>query len=116
MIGDLFFLLRMVVYTVSVTLVLQLNIGSQSIERHLSGWIYDTGIDGFFQQAADGAIALTSSLSKRIPANTKDRVIPVDFQESLAEMKKNIEIKKDDYIEQLRAVNEDSMEDEEVEI
>ena len=55
--GDLFFIIRMSVYTLIIVLIMQIKIGPQTVEQKVINFTHKSQFAGVIQEVAQGAVA-----------------------------------------------------------
>lgn len=68
MLANLMFVLKTLLATLAIVFVMQINIGSRTIEQRAQFWIHSSPITHYLQQAAYGAVSLGEDLYRRVKA------------------------------------------------
>lgn len=64
--GDLIFVVKTLVITVALVVLMQIKVGSRTIEQHSIAWIHQSAVVGQLQEVAAGAVKAGTRVSKAI--------------------------------------------------
>ena len=70
--GDLFFVAKCFAITLFVVVVLQIKVGSQTMEAHTVNWIHRSGFVRQLQDVAEGAVKAAKNGSSEVAGLFKD--------------------------------------------
>ena len=82
--GDLFFFIKMVLFTFALMMLMQAKIGTRTVEENVLQWTQRSEIAQEVKKVAEGAIAITSKAYARI----KDQAAGSENQKKLRTLPK----------------------------
>ena len=71
--GDLFFILRMAIYTFFLVVILQVKVGSSTLEQKLHNLTHQSELAGFTQGIAQGGAAFIGKQYSRLTGNINSK-------------------------------------------
>ena len=114
--GDLFFLIKMSIYTVIIVIAMQVKIGPTTIEQKVIEFTHHSQLAGNLQQVAQGAASFIGVQynrvighvnSKYIKQHSRDQIpgerLKAKIEDIKASLKRNWKTKKEEAVKEVRS-------------
>lgn len=73
--GDLFFLLKMTIYTVIIVVIMQVKVGPTTLEQKVIHWTHNSQAAGVLQNIARGATTFVGVQYRNLTGHVKSRFV-----------------------------------------